>query len=467
MSGHEFDYDLFVIGGGSGGVRAARISAGYGAKVALAEEYRMGGTCVIRGCVPKKFMVFASDYSKKIDEARAYGWDVEKRGFDFPHFMEKLRADVSRLSGLYMKGQTNAGVTVYEERAEIEDQHTIRLVSSGKTVTADKILIATGGTPWMPQPEDTPTDDPNKVMGVEHAISSDQVFDLEQLPEKIVIAGGGYIAVEFAHIFAGLGTDTTLVYRKDKVLRGFDEDVRDVVQQGLIDAGVNVITNTVFHTIEKDGGVAHPLRVTLKTGDVLNTDVVFMAVGREPAIKGLGLEKVGVEVGRGGEILVDEYSRTSVPSIFAVGDVTRRMELTPVAIREGHAFADTEFGGTPRTMDHTNIATAVFTQPEVGTVGLAEHEAREMHGEVDVYKANFRPMKNVIADSQERVMMKVIVKQDDQRVVGVHIVGPDAGEMIQMVGIAVKMGATKQQFDETCAVHPTIAEEIVTMREKV
>ncbi|MEO0495945.1 MAG: glutathione-disulfide reductase [Pseudomonadota bacterium] len=466
MPDQTYDYDLFVIGGGSGGVRAARISAGHGARVALAEEYRMGGTCVIRGCVPKKFMVFASDYSKKIDEAKAYGWDVEKRGFDFPHFMEKLRSDVSRLSGLYMKGQTNAGVTVHEERAEIVDPHTVRLVSSGKTVTADKILIATGGTPWMPTPADEPNDDPNSVMGIEHAITSDQVFDLEALPKKILIAGGGYIAVEFAHIFAGLGVETVLNYRRDRVLRGFDEDVRDVVQQGLIDAGVNVITNTVFHTIVKtpDGPCEH--QVTLMDGTTVDTDVVFMAVGREPAIKGLGLDKVGVEIGKGGEIVVDDYSRTSVPSIFAVGDVTRRMELTPVAIREGHAFADTEFGGNPRTMDHSNIATAVFTQPEVGTVGLAEHEAREAHGEIDVYKASFRPMKNVIADSQERVFMKVIVKADDQRVVGVHIVGPDAGEMIQMVGIAVKMGATKQQFDDTCAVHPTIAEEIVTMRNK-
>lgn len=466
MSDHDFDYDLFVIGGGSGGVRAARISAGHGAKVALAEEYRMGGTCVIRGCVPKKFMVFASDYSKKIDEAKAYGWDVEKRDFDFPHFMEKLRSEVTRLSGLYMKGQTGAGVTVYEERAELLDPHTVKLISSGQTVTAEKILIATGGTPWMPTPADEPNADPNSVMGIEYAITSDQVFDLETLPKKILIAGGGYIAVEFAHIFAGLGVETVLNYRRDRVLRGFDQDIREIVHQGLIDAGVEVITNTVFHTIEKspDGPCEH--QVTLMDGTKVNTDVVFMAVGREPAIKGLGLEKVGVEIGRGGEVIVDDYSRTNVPSIFAVGDVTRRMELTPVAIREGHAFADTEFGGNPRTMDHSNIATAVFTQPEVGTVGLSEEDAREEYGNIDVYKTHFRPMKNVIAESQERVFMKVIVRTHDQRVVGVHIIGPDAGEMIQMVGIAVKMGATKQQFDDTCAVHPTMAEEIVTLKNK-
>ncbi|MEM6667036.1 MAG: FAD-dependent oxidoreductase, partial [Pseudomonadota bacterium] len=336
----------------------------------------------------------------------------------------------------------------------------------GTSVTADKILIATGGTPWMPSPADEPNDDPNSVMGIEHAITSDQVFDLEALPKKILIAGGGYIAVEFAHIFAGLGVETVLNYRRDRVLRGFDQDIREIVHQGLIDAGVEVVTNTVFHTIEKapDGPCEH--RVTLMDGTTIDTDVVFMAVGREPAIKGLGLERIGVETSRGGEILVDAYSRTNVPSIFAVGDVTGRMELTPVAIREGHAFADTEFGGNPRTMDHTNIATAVFTQPEVGTVGVTEQEARDQFGSIDVYKTHFRPMKNVIADSQERVFMKVIVKADDQRVVGVHIVGPDAGEMIQMVGIAVKMGATKQQFDDTCAVHPTIAEEIVTLRAK-
>jgi len=286
------------------------------------------------------------------------------------------------------------------------------------------------------------------------------------LPKRIVIAGGGYIAVEFAHVFAGLGAETTLVYRGPKILRGFDEDLRDRVQANLKAAGVQVITNTIFTDIQKTSRDFLPLDLTLKTGTKLMTDCVFMAVGRVPALEGLGLEKAGLETGKRGEIPVDEYSKTGVDNIWAVGDVTRRAELTPVALREGHAFADTEFGGTPRTMDHTDIATAVFTQPEVGTIGLAEHDAREMYGDVDIYKSDFRPMKNVLSNSTERVFMKLIVKQDDQRVVGAHIIGPDAGEMIQMLAIAIKMGATKQQLDETCAVHPTMAEELVTMRNK-
>ncbi len=456
MTEHAFDYDLFVIGGGSGGVRAARIAAGHGAKVALAEEYRMGGTCVIRGCVPKKYMVFASDYAAKIDEAASYGWQVTKGAFDFCNFMKRMHNEVSRLSGLYMKGQTNAGVKVFEDRAEFVDRHTLKLVNSGKTVTAQKILVAVGGTPWRPSPAELP--------GVEHTIDSNGVFELTELPKRIIIAGGGYIAVEFAHVFAGLGVETTLVYRKDKVLRGFDEDVRDIVHANLKHAGIQVITNSTFEKIERTEGGYLPLALELKNGSKLLADCIFMAVGREPAIQGLGLENAGVGLGSRGEIIVSPSSQTNVENIWAVGDATRRVELTPVALREGHAFADSEFGHSTRVMDHSDIATAVFTQPEVGTVGFPEHEAREKFGDIDIYKADFRPMKNVLANSDERVFMKLIVKRDDQRVVGIHIIGPDAGEMIQMLGIAVKMGATKQQFDETCAVHPTIAEEIVTMR---
>ena len=459
MTEHQYDYDLFVIGGGSGGVRAARIAGQYGAKVALAEEYRMGGTCVIRGCVPKKFMVYASDFGRKIDDARNYGWDVKKGSFDFAGFMGRMHDEVSRLSGLYMSGQVNAGVEVFEERAEFVDAHTIRLVSSNRTVTANKILIAVGGTPWVPSADELP--------GVEHTIDSNGIFQLKTLPKRIVIAGGGYIAVEFAHVFAGLGVETTLIYRGPKVLRGFDEDVREIVHQGLKDAGVQVVTNTVIGRVDKVDGQILPLRLSMTNGTQIMADTVFMAVGRVPAIDGLGLERTGVELGKRGEIVVDEFSKTNAGSIWAVGDVTRRMELTPVALREGHAFADTEFGGKPWTMSHEDIATAVFTQPEVGTVGLSEHEAREKYGELDIYKTNFGPMKNALTGSKTRVFMKLVVKQDDQRVVGVHIVGPDAGEMIQMIGVAVKMGATKAQFDETCAVHPTIAEEIVTMRTKV
>ncbi|MBR9835230.1 MAG: glutathione-disulfide reductase [Alphaproteobacteria bacterium] len=458
MSAHSYDYDLFVIGGGSGGVRAARIAGQYGARVALAEEYRMGGTCVIRGCVPKKYMVYASDYATKLDEARTFGWDVTRGDFDFPTFMSRMHDEVTRLSGLYMKGQVSAGVEVFEERAEFVDAHTIRLVNSERTVTADKILIAVGGTPWMPSEAELP--------GVSHAIDSNGIFQLKQLPKRMVISGGGYIAVEFAHVFAGLGVETTLVYRGHKVLRGFDEDVRDRVHQGLKDAGIQVVTGTTLDRIDPVDGQVLPYRVSLKNGSKLFADTIFMAVGRVPAIAGLGLDRAGVELGPRGEIAVDAFSKTNVPSIWAVGDATRRMELTPVALREGHAFADTEFGGTPRKMDHSDIATAVFTQPEVGTVGLAEHDARALYGDVDIYKTDFGPMKNVLSGSKKRVFMKLVVKQDDQRVVGVHIIGPDAGEMIQMVAIAVKMGATKQQFDDTCAVHPTMAEEIVTLRTK-
>lgn len=464
MPDHSYDYDLFVIGGGSGGVRAARIAAGYGAKVALAEEYRMGGTCVIRGCVPKKFMVYASDYASKVEEAKSFGWAIDRGAFDFGNFMGRMRAEVTRLSGLYMSGQQNAGVTVFDERAEFLDDHTLKLTSSNKTVTADKILIAVGGTPWLPAPTETANEDPNQVKGIEHAITSDQVFDLSELPKRVLIAGGGYIAVEFAHIFAGLGVETVLNYRRDKVLRGFDDDVRSVVHQGLLDAGIEVITNKVFHTIEPTPDAETKYEVCLTDGSKVATDLVFMAVGRKPATQGLGLERAGVATGSSGEILVDAYSKTNVPSIWAVGDVTGRMELTPVAIREGHAFADTEFGNKKRAMNHSNIATAVFTQPEVGTVGLTEHEAADRYGDLDIYKTHFRPMRNALSGRNVRVFMKVIVRRNNQRVVGVHIVGPDAAEMIQMVAIAVKMGATKEQFDETCAVHPTAAEEIVTLR---
>ncbi|MDG1825577.1 MAG: glutathione-disulfide reductase [Henriciella sp.] len=457
MAEHNYDFDLFVIGGGSGGVRAARIAAGHGAKVGLAEEYRMGGTCVIRGCVPKKFMVYASDYGRKIEEARKYGWDISVGDFDFATFMANMHAEVDRLSGLYMSGQVNAGVEVFEERAEFVDAHTLKLKTSGKTITADKILVAVGGSPWRPDSDELP--------GVEHTITSDGVFQLTELPKHIVIAGGGYIACEFAHVFAGLGVDTCLVYRGDTVLRGFDMDVRTEVHEGLKEAGVRVITNTVFESIEKTDGET-PLHVKMTNGMELDADVIMMAVGRLPHINGLGLENAGVKVGERSEIVVDEFSKTSADNIWAVGDVTRRAELTPVAIREGHAFADTEFGGNPRSFDHDTIATAVFTQPEVGTVGLAEHEARKKFGAVDIYKTKFRPMRNMLNGKSERVFIKLIVRQSDDVVVGAHIVSPDAGEMIQMLGIAVKMGATKAQFDATCAVHPTIAEEIVTMRTK-
>lgn len=458
MAEHNYDYDLFVIGGGSGGVRAARIAAQTGANVAIAEEYRMGGTCVIRGCVPKKFMVYASDFGKKIKHAAGYGWSVGEVSYDHAKFSAAMHAEVDRLSGLYMSGQKNAGVEVFEERAEFVDAHTLKLQKSGKTVTADRILVAVGGSPWRPSEDELP--------GVEHTITSDEVFHIEELPKQMVIAGGGYIAVEFAHVFAGLGVDVSLVYRGDTVLRGFDDDVRMAVHQGLIDAGIRVITKAVLEKIEPLDNSAMAYRVALDNGEHLDADVILMAVGRRAHTVGLGLDAAGVEMRENGSIIVDKWSKTSAENIWAVGDVTDRVALTPVALREGHAFADTEFGGQPWNMDHDDIPTAVFTQPEVGTVGLSEADARKRFGEVDIYKSDFRPMKNALSGSAARVLMKIVVKASDQKVLGVHVVGDDAAEMIQAVGIAVKMGATKQDFDRTCALHPSVAEELVTMRQK-
>jgi glutathione reductase (NADPH) len=458
MAEAEYDFDLFVIGAGSGGVRAARIAAQAGARVAIAEEYRVGGTCVIRGCVPKKFMVYASDYGRKIAEARQYGWQVEEKGFDFPAFMSAMNAEVDRLSAIYLRNLANAGVDVFEERAELKDAHTIVLKESGKTFTVDKVLIATGGTPWRPSPEELP--------GVEHTMTSNEVFLLDELPKRIVIAGGGYIACEFAHIFAGLGVETCLVYRGDTVLNGFDWDVRTAVHEGLKEAGVRVVTSAIFEEIREVEGEECPYCIKLSNGMEINADKIVMAVGRRAATDGLGCDAAGVKLTDKGAVIVDNSSRTSVPNIFAVGDVTDRIQLTPVAIREGHAFADSIFGDKDWHFEHDNVASAVFTQPEVGTVGMTEAEARKALDNVDIYKTKFRPMKTMLLDDPERVMIKLVVDGDTDRVVGVHIVSPDAGEMIQMIGIAVKMGATKAQFDATCAVHPTIAEEIVTLRQK-
>lgn len=454
----DYDFDLFVIGGGSGGVRAARIAAGHGAKVGLAEEYRMGGTCVIRGCVPKKLMVYASAYAKDFKAAEGFGWSAENITYDHSKCMTAIANEVTRLSGLYMKGQKGAGVTVFEERAEFIDAHTLVLKTSGKQVTAKKILIAVGGAPWAPEEADLP--------GVERAISSNEIFDLRTLPDHIVIVGGGYIAVEFAHVFAGLGAETTLVYRKDKVLRGFDEDVRTHVHQGLIDAGVNVVTHASPTGISESGNTLRPHKVALDTGQTLEASIVMMATGRTPYTDGLGCDKAGIALDKNGAVIVDGFSKTNVDSVWAVGDVTNRVQLTPVAIREGHAFADTEFSGSAWAFDHSDIPTAVFTQPEVGTVGLSEKDARAAHGELDIYKTSFNPMKNAISGGTSKVFMKLVVRQSDQRVLGVHVVSPDAAEMIQTAGIAIKMGATKQDFDRTCALHPSIAEELVTMRTK-
>ncbi len=450
----EFDYDLFVIGAGSGGVRASRMAKMHGAgKVAIAEEYRPGGTCVIRGCVPKKLLVYASEFAKTFKLAEGYGWTVGETAFSWEKLIAAKDDEIGRLSGIYARNLANTGVELIEERAELVDAHTVKLVKSGRTVSAHHILIAVGGTPYIPE-----------IEGAELGITSNEAFHLESLPKHVVIAGGGYIACEFAQIFAGLGVEVCQVYRGDTVLRGFDDDIRSTVHEELVRSGVHVITRTVFERIE-DLGEGRK-RVHLDNGQHIDTDVVMYAIGRTPYVDDLGLEKAGVELDDKGAIKVDAFSKTSVDTIYAVGDVTNRVNLTPVAIREGAAFAATVFGGKPTAYDHNDIASAVFTQPPVGSVGLSEADARKKFAQIDIYKTSFRPMKQSFSQDASRMMMKLVVDGETDRVLGVHIVGPDAPEMIQLAGIAVKAGLTKDQFDAACAVHPTSAEELVTMKEK-
>ena len=451
MSG--FDVDLFVLGAGSGGVRASRLAAMTGAKVLVAEEYRAGGTCVVRGCIPKKYMVYASEFGRSLEHMKGYGWKIEGASYDHNLFMDKMHREIDRLSGIYARNLRNAGAELVDDRAELIDVHTVKLVKSGKTVTADKILIATGGSPAMPK----------DVEGIELAVTSNEMFHLDKLPEHIVIVGGGYIAVEFAGIMSGLGVKVCMVIRKETVLRGFDEDVRTHVHEELKRKGVKVISNASPVRIEKEG---EKFRVHLSNGESAAGDKVLFAVGRNPHTEGLGLEKAGVKLDEHGAVVVDDSSRTSVANIFAIGDVTNRLNLTPVAIREGQAFAQSEFMNRPTSFDHADVPHAVFAQPPVGVVGLTEAEARKKYGIVDIYKTKFRPMKDMLTGDEERVLMKIVVRAEDERVVGVHIVGPDAPEIIQAVAIAVKMGATKADFHRTCALHPSIAEELVTMREK-
>ncbi len=448
-----YDYDLFVIGAGSGGVRASRLAAMSGAKVAVAEEYRTGGTCVVRGCIPKKYMVYASEFGSAITHAKGYGWNVDNATYDHNLFMDRMHREIDRLSGIYARNLRNSGAEIIEERVEFVDPHTLKLTKSGRTVTAKKILIATGGSPIMPK----------DVEGVDLAISSNEMFHLDEIPGHIVIIGGGYIAVEFAGIMRGLGARVCLVYRGETVLRGFDDDVRTHVHDELKRKGVRVITHASPKVIAKDDG---KLKVTLSNGESVTADKVLFAVGREPHTRGLGLEKAGVKVNDKGAVEVDGYSRSSAAHIFAVGDVTDRLNLTPVAIREAQAFAQTEYMNLPTQFDHADVPIAVFAQPPVGVVGMTEAEARRLFGQVDIYKTRFRPMKDMLTGDEERVLMKIVVRAEDERVVGVHIVGPDAPEIIQAVAIAVKMGATKADFDRTCALHPSVAEELVTLREK-
>jgi len=450
----QYDYDLFVIGAGSGGVRAARLAAMSGARVAVAEEHRAGGTCVIRGCVPKKFMVYAAEVAHQMKVAEGFGWSgLEGATFDWKRFLQAKDMEIARLSGIYVKVLANAGAELFHARAELRDAHTVELVGKNQTVTADKILIAVGGWPWLP--DDLP--------GVEHAISSNEAFHLPELPGRVLIVGGGYIAVEFAGIFNGLGADTTLVYRGPNILRGFDDDVRAHLADEMEKRGIKVILGSQHERIEKTGAglVSH-----LTECPPVTTDVVMFATGRTPKVQGLGLEKAGVKLNDAGAIAVDEQSRTNVENIWAVGDVTDRIALTPVAIREGAAFAETVFRGNPTTYDHAEVPSAVFSQPPVGVVGLSEAEARHKYGQVDIYKSTFRPMKETFYGGQGRTLMKLVVDAASQKVVGCHIVGDDGPEMVQLAAVAIKMGVTKQQWDSTTALHPTAAEELVTMREK-
>src|SRR5581483_8003326 len=447
------EVDLFVIGAGSGGVRAARIASGYGAKVMIAEEYRVGGTCVIRGCVPKKLLVYASRFGDEFEDAAGFGWTVPEPTFDWPTLIANKDREIARLEAAYTANLERAKVKVVKSRAVLVDPHTVRLTATGETVRAKYILIATGGAPYAGA----------QIAGLEHVISSNEAFHLKQLPKRILIQGGGYIAVEFAGIFNGLGSEVTLVYRGENILRGFDDDVREQLRTEMTQRGIKIITRQTVAAVEK---VDHGLCVELSDNEEIVVDTVMFATGRKPNIKGLGLEALGVKLGETGGIAVDEYSKTSVDNIYAVGDVTNRVNLTPVAIREGHAFADTVYGGKPTRVDHTDVPTAVFSEPEVGAVGLTEAQAVARLGKVDIYKASFRPMKATLAGRDTRVFMKLVVDGASDRVVGCHIVGPDAGELIQVIGIAVKMKATKADFDATMAVHPTAAEELVTMREK-
>ena len=447
----HYDYDLITIGAGSGGVRASRLAAQTGARVAVCEEQRVGGTCVLRGCVPKKLLVYASHFADDFETAESFGWTIPSARFDWPTLIARKNKELDRLNGVYQRILRDNGVETLNGFGRVVDPHTVEV--NGRTVTAKNILIATGSWPSMPP-----------VPGIEHVISSNEALDLPELPKRMVIVGGGYIAVEFAGIFNGLGVEVTEIIRADAILRGFDEDVRVTLTDEMTKAGVKIRSECTIRSIEK---TADGYSLRLDHDEELETDLVMYATGRTPKIQGLGLEEAGVKLARNGAIVVDDYSRSSVPSIYAVGDVTDRMNLTPVALAEGMAFVQTVFNNKPTKVDYDFIPTAVFSQPQIGTVGFSEHEAREKFGKIDVYVSRFRPMKLSLSDKQERTFMKLIVEQATDRVIGCHMVGPDAGEIAQGLGIALKCGATKAQFDATIGIHPTAAEEFVTMREKL
>lgn len=446
----EYDFDLFVIGAGSGGVRAARISAAHGAKVAVAEEYRVGGTCVIRGCVPKKMLVYGAHFAEDLQDAKRFGWDTGAMRFDWPTLRDNVLADVDRLNKAYTETLDNNHVTTFLERATISGPNEVTL-ASGQTISVKYILIATGGWPVVP---DFP--------GAEHGVTSNEIFHLETLPKRVVIAGGGYIANEFAGIFHSFGSHVTIVNRSDTILRGYDEQIRDRLLQISMTKGIEYRFNCHFDSIEKrDDG---KLLVNFCDHEAMEADLVLFAIGRRPNVGNLGLDTVGLTITPHGAVPVDDYNRTSVPSIYAVGDVTDRVQLTPVAIREGHAFADTVFGNNPRTVDYDCIPSAVFSHPPLGGVGLTESQARKKLGSVKVFSSDFRPMKNVLAGRNERSLYKMIVDETTDKVVGLHMIGPDAPEILQAAAIAVKAGLTKADFDATVALHPSMSEELVLMK---
>ncbi|MFX4087491.1 glutathione-disulfide reductase [Sphingobium yanoikuyae] len=446
----DYDFDLFVIGAGSGGVRASRVAAAHGAKVAVAEEFRVGGTCVIRGCVPKKLLIYGAHFAEDLKDARRFGWNVPDCGFEWATLRDNVLADVDRLEGLYTNTLNSHKVELIAQRVTVTGPHSVKL-ASGREVTAKVILVATGAWPLIP-----------KVEGAEHGITSNEVFHLDECPKRIVIVGGGYIANEFAGIFHQFGSHVTMVNRGGTLLRGYDEQIRDRLLQISTMKGINFRFNAQMEKIEKkeDG----TLCVHFKNGDPVAADIVLFATGRRPHTDGLGLENAGVEIDEKGAIKVDEYSRTSCESIYAVGDVTDRLQLTPVAIREGHAFADTVFGNNPRTVDYGCVPSAVFSHPPLAGVGLTEAQAKNKYGTVKVYTSDFRPMKNVLAGRDERALYKMVVDATTNKVVGLHMIGPDAPEILQAAAVAVKAGLTKQDFDDTVALHPSMAEELVLLK---
>ena len=450
----KYDYDLFVIGAGSGGVRAARIASLAGARVAIAEEYRIGGTCVIRGCVPKKLLVYGAEFAQHFADAKGYGWSADNVRFDWATLRDNVQREVTRLSSIYSSNLAKAGVTTFQERAEVVGAHRVKLLKSGSEISAQRLLVATGGTPYLPE----------GLPGVELGITSNEAFHLPALPKRVVILGGGYIALEFANIFSGLGSEVRIVHRSDRLLRGFDDDIRAHMQIELERAGVLLSMNTTISKIEANGDAR---RVTLSNGAEVDADVVLYAIGRDPKTDGLGLESAGVQTSPDGAVIVNEFSQTSVESIYAIGDVTNRMNLTPVAIRDGHAFADTVYNDRPTPVDHRSVPSAVFGRPPIGAVGLTEADARRSHEAVDIYRTNFRPMRTAFIGGEQRTLMKLVVDAKTDQLLGVHVAGTDAPEMIQLAAVAVKAGITKKQWDSTVALHPTAAEELVLMREKV